>query len=72
MAKCGLALVAISYYTARTKRILVTTDFSEDSYKALGYGAALVKKFGAALYVVHVAEIDYAIPSPASGCRNPI
>jgi nucleotide-binding universal stress UspA family protein len=52
------------------KRILATTDFSEEANKALRYAAALVKKFGAELHVVHVSEIDYAMPGPALLGRN--
>ena len=56
----------------RIRRILVPTDFSEESHKALRYGAALAKKHGAELHVVHVGEIDYAIPGPAKPGTNPL
>jgi nucleotide-binding universal stress UspA family protein len=36
------------------KRILVPTDFSEPSAKALAYGKALARLFGAELHVIHV------------------
>ncbi len=37
-------------------RILVPTDFSDPSEVALTYGRALATRFGAALYLIHVAE----------------
>jgi len=52
--------------------ILVPTDFSQESYKALHYGAALAAKFGAALHVLHVSEIDFAPPGPALPNREPL
>jgi nucleotide-binding universal stress UspA family protein len=36
--------------------VLVATDFSEPSEKALAYGRALARNFGAALHVVHVID----------------
>lgn len=45
--------------------ILVPTDFSPESLTALGYAAALVKKSGGKLHVVHVSEVDFAAPGPA-------
>lgn len=50
---------------SRITTVLVPTDFSPESYKALRYGAALVRKFEAKLHVVHVSEIDFSIPGPA-------
>jgi universal stress protein A len=38
------------------KRILVTTDFSDESRKAFRYAVAFAKQFGAALDVVTIAE----------------
>jgi nucleotide-binding universal stress UspA family protein len=38
------------------KRILVPTDFSETSEAALRYGVELARRFGARLYLLHVAE----------------
>ena len=51
---------------AKIATVLVPTDFSAESLKALRYATALVKKFGAKLHVVHVSEIDFAVPGPAS------
>jgi nucleotide-binding universal stress UspA family protein len=51
--------------------VLVPTDFSAESLKALRYGAALAKKFQAQLHIVHVSEIDYAIPGPALPGADP-
>lgn len=39
------------------KKILVPTDFSEHSNKALLYGAELAAKFGAELHVMHAIEM---------------
>ena len=38
------------------KKILVPTDFSEHSGKAVLYGEELAKKFGATLHLVHAVE----------------
>jgi len=38
------------------KRVLVSTDFSEASGKALPYGASLAQEYEAELHVVHVVE----------------
>jgi nucleotide-binding universal stress UspA family protein len=40
----------------RLKTVLVATDFSEPSAKALDYGRALARTFGATLHVLHVVE----------------
>lgn len=39
-------------------RILVPTDFSEHSEKAVRYGAELASKFGAELHLLHIVEIQ--------------
>jgi nucleotide-binding universal stress UspA family protein len=52
--------------------VLVPTDFSEESFKALRYAAALVRKFGAKLHVVHVSEIDFAIPGVDLKDKDPL
>jgi nucleotide-binding universal stress UspA family protein len=39
------------------KKILVPTDFSEHSAKAVLYGAELAKKFGAELHLMHAVEM---------------
>jgi nucleotide-binding universal stress UspA family protein len=52
--------------------LLVPTDFSEPSFKALRYAAGLARLTGAALHVVHVAEIDFAVPGDALPDRNPL
>jgi nucleotide-binding universal stress UspA family protein len=50
----------------RFDRVLLTTDFSSMSEKALPYAAAIVRHFGATLYVVHViATEDYAHIPPS-------
>lgn len=52
--------------------VLVPTDFSDESHHALWYGSALVRELGANLHVVHVGEIDFAIPGPALPGANPL
>ena len=53
------------------KRILVPTDFSEPSRKALAYAEALAKAFGASIDVLHVVEeppmgwaVEGYVPAP--------
>ncbi len=41
------------------RRILVATDFSDASQRALDLALAMVRESGANLYVVHVCEIPY-------------
>jgi len=40
----------------RLKNVMVATDFSQTSEKALDYGRAFARTFGATLHVVHVVE----------------
>ena len=40
----------------RLTKVLVPTDFSEPSAKALLYGRALARSFGASLHVLHTVE----------------
>jgi universal stress protein A len=42
------------------KTILVPTDFSECSGKALRYAVPLARQFGAKIVLIHVAEFQYA------------
>jgi nucleotide-binding universal stress UspA family protein len=46
----------------RLRSILVPTDFSEESFKALSYALAFAREFNAALWIAHVVEPAY--PSP--------
>jgi nucleotide-binding universal stress UspA family protein len=39
------------------KNVLVATDFSEASQKALAYGQNLARAFGGRLHVLHVADV---------------
>ena len=52
--------------------VVVPTDFSDESHKALRYASALVRKLGANLHVVHVGEVDFAVPGPALPGTNPL
>jgi nucleotide-binding universal stress UspA family protein len=50
------------------KRILVPTDFSDSSAKALAYGNALARQFGSSLEILHVIEAGpFAGAPPAEG-----
>jgi nucleotide-binding universal stress UspA family protein len=50
----------------RFEKILLTTDFSSISEKALPYAAAIARHFGAMIYVAHVIPIeDYAHIPPS-------
>jgi nucleotide-binding universal stress UspA family protein len=42
--------------TIRLTKVLVPTDFSEPSAKAVLYGQALARSFGASLHVLHAVE----------------
>ncbi len=42
--------------TIRLTKVLVPTDFGEPSAKALLYGQALARSFGASLHVLHAVE----------------
>jgi len=44
------------------KHVLVPTDFSETSDRAIRYAKAFAKAFGATLHVIHVVEEPYGQP----------
>jgi nucleotide-binding universal stress UspA family protein len=47
------------------KNILLATDFSPASKKALEYAASLARRYGSALYLTHVITVDsYPLASP--------
>ena len=46
----------------RIKTIVVPTDFSTESLKAIEHASALAKEFGAALWLVHVVERPPVLP----------
>src|SRR4030095_4952300 len=47
------------------KNILLTTDFSPASKKALEYPASLARRYGSSLYLTHVITVDgYPLASP--------
>jgi nucleotide-binding universal stress UspA family protein len=50
----------------RFDRVLLTTDFSSISEKALPYAAAIARHFGATLHVVHVIATEEYAHIPAS------
>src|SRR6188508_1318447 len=47
--------------TPDIKRILVPTDFSSSSRRALDYAAGVARKFDASLHLVHVCEVPSMI-----------
>jgi nucleotide-binding universal stress UspA family protein len=47
------------------QKILVATDFGPTSVAALEYARGLARKFGATLYVMHVAENSFLRPTAA-------
>jgi nucleotide-binding universal stress UspA family protein len=49
----------------RIGRVLVSTDFSEESFKAIDYAVSLLKAYDGELHLVHVHEIDYSYAAPA-------
>ena len=50
----------------RFDKVLLTTDFSSISEKALPYAAAIARHFGATLHVVHVIATEEYAHIPAS------
>ena len=50
----------------RIRTILVTSDFSEESYRALEFALPLAKHFGATVHVVHVYEGAHQFSSIAT------
>jgi nucleotide-binding universal stress UspA family protein len=52
--------------TLDIKRILVPTDFSANSERALDYATAMAKRFGAAVHLLHVCEV----PSMVTGSMD--
>ena len=53
------------------KNILVATDFSEPSAKALAYGRDLARSYNAALHILHVTEDVMRHYSPEVGFAVP-
>lgn len=54
------------------KRVLVATDFSPCSGRALEYGCALAERFEAELHLLHVTEeFDAALITPGMGFPPP-
>jgi nucleotide-binding universal stress UspA family protein len=51
------------------KNILLATDFSEVSKKAVPYAAAIAKRFGSKIYLVHVIAPEARMPIPIEPMR---
>src|SRR5262249_13849015 len=56
------ALPPVSPAELRLKKILLPLDFSACSQKALHYGIAFARQFGAELLLLHVMETVYPPP----------
>ncbi|MGZ4984746.1 MAG: universal stress protein [Chthoniobacterales bacterium] len=56
---------AMARREVRIRRILVPTDFSEPSLKALKYGRAMAKQFRATLDLINVFDVQFRAPSLA-------
>src|SRR4051812_46932116 len=52
------------------KRILLPTDFSENSQQAVAYGCALAEQFGSELHVLHIVQ-DLVAMVPEPGLAFP-
>ncbi len=52
------------------RRILVPTDFSKHSQRALAYAAALADKFGAEIHLLHIIQ-DFAVFLPDTVIASP-
>ena len=50
----------------RIGTILVSTDFSAESLKAIDYAVSLLGAYEGTLHLVHVCEIDYSYAAPAA------
>jgi universal stress protein A len=53
--------MSISLSKIKLRKILVPTDFSPCSRKALGYGLLFAKQFGAEILLLHVVELVPAV-----------
>ena len=56
----------------RVGTIVVATDFSSESLKALAYAAALLRQGEGTLHLVHVLDIDYSFAVPTLLMTEPI
>jgi nucleotide-binding universal stress UspA family protein len=54
------------------KQIVVPTDFSDCSDRALAYGRELAKTFGATLHLLHVVHDPYSQPWSAEAFPTPL
>ena len=52
--------------------LLVPTDFSEESLKALSYARALLNYFPGAVHLVYVHDVDFAYAVPALMATSPL
>jgi universal stress protein A len=45
----------------RVKKVLVPTDFSDSSKKALNYAVSFARQFGSEIVLIHVLEVDSSL-----------
>jgi len=57
---------------AKIEAVLVPTDFSEESLKAIAYGRALLNHFPGSVHLVYVHDIDFAYAVPALMSTSPL
>jgi nucleotide-binding universal stress UspA family protein len=60
----GLALIHDQNPRIEFKRVLVATDFSDASRRALTYGSAIARQYGSEIYVVHAIPPEPRTPIP--------
>jgi nucleotide-binding universal stress UspA family protein len=53
------------------KKILASTDFSQDSNVAVHYAAQMAPQFGATLYLIHVVEAGEAMTDANPAAQRP-
>lgn len=58
--------------TARIETLLVPTDFSDESLKAIAYARALLNYFPGTVHLVYVHDIDFAYAVPALMTPSPL
>lgn len=56
----------------RIETVLVPTDFSEESFKAIAYARAFLNRFSATAHLVYVHDIDFAYAVPAMMTSSPL
>ena len=71
-AKTGGKSIPPSPRAGGIETLLVPTDFSEESLKALSYARALLDYFPGAVHLVYVHDVDFAYAVPALMSTSPL